>query len=144
PVGVDTIPDPSPTVGSTPPDYRDGMFPAQVPASIIDPAPDVTVKAIGVQSERQSSLIVSARFQFKTANPVVKGNNAALFTVNDETIGAQMWYTIDGSDPVKGAPSLGPIFDGATLSLNGSTNITFRVRAFRDHYQDSDIFTTVF
>jgi sugar lactone lactonase YvrE len=145
PVGIDTIPDPGPNVGSTPPIYHDGMFPSQVPASIVSPQPDVTVKAIGVQSGRQSSLIVTARFQFKTANPVISGNNAALFTVTDLTTNAVMWYTLDGSDPVDGGTnSIGPIASGTTLSLNAASEVTFKIRAFRANYQDSDIVSVVF
>ena len=87
PAGVDTIPDPSATVGSTPPTYFDGMFPSQVPASLVQPDPDITVKAIGVQAGRPSSLIVAARFQFKTANPSLSWQQRGLihrFGFNDQ------------------------------------------------------------
>ena len=144
PSGVDTIPDPSATVGSTPPTYFDGMFPNQVPSSIVQPDPDITVKAIGVQSGRPSSLIVAARFQFKTANPSISGNNAALFTVSDLTTNSEMWYTTDGSDPVRNGPNSTSIASGATLSLNASSDLTFKIQAFRDHYQDSDIVSKTF
>jgi hypothetical protein len=144
PVGIDNIPDPTGSTGSTPPNYFDGMLPEQVPPSIVPAQPDLTIKAIGVQSGRQSSLVVSARFQFKAANPLVTGNNAALFKVSDQTLGAEMWYTIDGSDPTNGPPSLGPIKDGAALSLNANTNFPFRIRAFRAKYLSSDIVSTTF
>jgi DNA-binding beta-propeller fold protein YncE len=139
-----SIPNPDPTTGGTPPFYQDGMFPNQVSPSIVPPQPDVTVKAIGFAPGRRSSDVVSARFQFKTANPVVSGNNAAMFTVTDQTDSAQMWYTIDGSDPTNAAPSLGPITSGASLSLNASFNLTFRICAFRANYLNSDIITTFF
>jgi len=72
---VDTIPDPSPTVGATPPAYKDGVYPEDVPASILPVIiPDVTFKAIGTAPERASSLIVAARFQFKTGNPLIAGD----------------------------------------------------------------------
>jgi len=145
PVGIDTIPNPSATVGSTPPSYHDGMFPNEVPASIVEPQPDITVKAIGVQSGRPSSLVVSARFQFKTANPSISGNNGALFTLTDQTVGAQMFYTTDGSDPTtNSATSIGPITSGSTLSINASSDVLFKVRAFRPNYQDSDIVSKTF
>src|SRR5262249_13815155 len=145
PVGVDTIPNPSETVGSTPPTYHDGMFPSQVPPSIVPPQPDLTVKAIGVQAGRQSSLIVSARFQFKCANPMITGNNAASFTVSDETDNAKMYYTLDGKDPTTNGPSsIGPILTGSTLSLNISTKFVFKIRAFRPNYQNSDVVTQTF
>jgi hypothetical protein len=145
--GLDTLPDPSATVGSTPPVYFDGMFKDQdpkVPNSLVSPAPDITVKAIGVQSGRPSSLVVSARFQFKVANATIDGDNAALFTLSDQTANAQIYYTIDGSDPIRGAPSIGPIPSGSALSINASSNLEFKVRAFRDNYQDSDIVSKVF
>jgi sugar lactone lactonase YvrE len=139
------IPYPDATTGGTPPFYRDGMLPSQVPLSIIlPPQPDVTVKAIGVAPGRPSSDLVTARFQFKTANPVVVGNNAAMFNVTDQTVGAEMWYTIDGTDPTNAAPSFGPITGVASLSLSVSSNLTFRVRAFRANYQSSGIVTTFF
>ena len=145
PVGIDTIPDPSATDGSTPPPYHDGMFPYQVPASLVPAGPDITVKAIGVQAGRPSSLVVSARFQFKAANPVITGENAALFTLSDQTTNAQMWYTVDGSDPeIDGATSIGPIVSGTTLSLNATSDLLFKVRAFRGQYQDSDIISKTF
>ena len=139
-----SIPNPDPTTGGTPPFYRDGMFPNQVSPSIVLTQPDLTVKAIGFAPGRRSSDVVSARFQFKTANPVVNGNNAAMFTVTDQTDGAQLWYTIDGTDPTNAAPSLGPITSGASLSLNASFNLTFRICAFRANYLNSDIITAFF
>ncbi|MCX6914705.1 MAG: NHL repeat-containing protein, partial [Verrucomicrobia bacterium] len=139
-----SIPNPDPTTGGTPPFYRDAMFLNQVPPSIVLPQPDVTIKAIGFGPGRRSSEVVSARFQFKTANPLVSGNNAAMFTVTDQTDGAQMWYTIDGTDPTNAAPSLGPITSSASLSLNASFNLTFRICAFRANYLNSDIITAYF
>jgi hypothetical protein len=139
-----SIPNPDANIGGTPPGYFDGMFVDQVQPSIVPPQPDVTVKAMGFAPGRQSSYVVSARFQFKTANPVITGANAALFTVTDVTTNAQMWYTIDGTAPTNSPPSLGPITNGASLSLNGSSSLTFKIRAFRNNYQPSDPVTTVF
>ncbi len=138
----DTIPNPSSKIGSTPGVYRNGVHAADVPPSIISAQPDVTVKAIGFETGRQSSSIASARFQFKTAAPLIQGNNAASFTITDQTIGSAMWYTIDGSDPTNAPPSTGPIGAGGgtvTLSINAPTNFTFKIRAFRDNYQPSEI-----
>ncbi|TMP99068.1 MAG: hypothetical protein E6L09_10355 [Verrucomicrobia bacterium] len=122
PVAVDTVPNPSSTIGSTPPVYHDGLFPDQVPPSIIATQPDVTVKAINFQSGRPSSSIIQARFIFKVASPVIFGDNAAQFTVDCQTVGAEMWYTTDGSDPTNAPPSVGPISPPATLSLNITSN----------------------
>ncbi|MCX6928721.1 MAG: thrombospondin type 3 repeat-containing protein [Verrucomicrobia bacterium] len=94
-----------------------------------------------------NSAVVEARFQFITANPIVDGNNAAQFTVSDLTTDAQMWYTVNGDLPTNAAPSVGPISSGTTLSLQfapGQTNITFKVRAFRDNYQPSAVVPVLF
>ena len=74
---------------------------------------------------------------------MITGNNAAQFTVSDITTNAEMWYTIDGTDPTNGAPALGPITTNyANLSLSTSTTVTFKIRAFRNNYQPSSIVTT--
>ncbi|HTL58683.1 MAG TPA: FN3 associated domain-containing protein, partial [Candidatus Limnocylindrales bacterium] len=145
PLGVDTIPDPSASYGATPPPYRDGVYPIDVPPSILpEIMPDVTVKAIGTAPERSPSLVVAARFQFKCGNPLITGDNAALFTVTEQTTNAVMWYTTDGTDPTPAAPSIGPITTGSTISLNASSAVNFKIRAFRDNYQPSDIVSKTF
>ena len=143
PVGVDTIPDPSATFGATPPTYFDGMFPNQVPPTLVPAQPDLTIKAIGYAPERTSSLIVSARFQFQVADPTINGNNAALFSISDDTVGAQMWYTTDGSDPVQGGTN-SILIVGTNLSLNATSDLLFKVRAFRNNYLPSDVISKTF
>jgi sugar lactone lactonase YvrE len=138
------IPDPTPTNGTTAPFYQDGVPAGLVPPSIISPQPDVTVKAVGANPGSPISSVVQARFQFVTANPLISGNNAAQFTLTDLTTGAQMWYSTDGNDPTNAAPSVGPILSGNLLSLNASSNVTFKVRAFRNNYQPSAVVSTVF
>jgi hypothetical protein len=145
PVGRDTIPDPGIGSGSTPPAYENGWYSSQVSPSIVSPQPDLTIKAISVQVGRPNSAIVKARFQFITASPTISGNNAALFTLNDITAGAAMWYTWDGTDPTNGLPSIGPVFDGAQVSTNLSGGaLTFKVRAFRSNYAPSGVASRVF
>ncbi len=140
-----SIPDPSPYVGGTPPSYADNL----PLGSVVDlPATryyDMTIKAIGTKNDGSpNSLVVQARIQFITANPIITGNNAAQFTITNQTVGAQMWYTIDGTDPTNAAPSLGPIYSGATLSLNIITNTMFKIRAFRTGYQPSGVVSALF
>ena len=144
PLGVDTVPNPTPTLGSTPPVYHDGLTPSQVGPSIIAPQPDVTVKAISFQAGRPSSSIIQARFIFKVASPAIFGDNAAGFTVECQTTGAEMWYTTDGSDPTNAPPSVGPISAPANLSLNITSNTTFKIRAFRNNYQPSEVASRLF
>lgn len=138
-----SIPDPSPTVGGNPPEYENGW---QSPPNTLSLGnlSDVTVKAISFQEGRPSSQIVMARFQFKTATPVVLGNNPASFVVTNSTAGATMWYTTDGTPPSQGFPSLGPITPGTVLSLDGNTNFTFKIQGFRQSYQNSAVSTKEF
>jgi hypothetical protein len=126
---------PSSTNGSTPPFYQDGLGYAQ--ALSLTTVPDLIVKAVNV-NPGGSSPVVTAEFIFQVANPVITGNNAAQFTISDQTTNAVFWYTTDGSTPSNGAPSIGPITNNpATISLNITSNTVFTVRAFRNGYQPS-------
>ena len=131
---------PSPTNGSTPPFYQDGLFFAQpLPVTTV---PDLVIKAVNV-GPGGSSPIVTAEFLFQVANPIITGENAAYFTVSDITTNVTLWYTIDGTNPTNAPPSIGPIAitngNPVTLSLNASTNLLFQARAFRSGYQPSGI-----
>jgi hypothetical protein len=144
-----SIPDPTSASASAPVGYQDGMSASQVAYySIAQILPDLTIKAIGEKPDGSpNSAIVQARFQFITGNPILNGNNAAQFTVSDITTNAEMWYTVDGSTPTNAAPSVGPIPSGTTLSLQfppGVSDLTFKVIAFRDHYQPSTVVPVVF
>lgn len=129
---------PSSTNGSTPPPYEDGLEYAK-PLNVA-PEPKLVIKAVSV-GPGGSSPVTTAEFIFRAANPTIVGNNAAQFTVSDITTNVTYWYTIDGSDPTNSAPSVGPIASTnggpVTLSLDGSTNVLFKVRAFRDGYEPS-------
>jgi hypothetical protein len=151
-----SIPDPTSASASAPVGYQDGMFASQVayyttgvgPCNVL-PKGDLTIKAIGEKPDGCSpnSATVQARFQFITANPIITGDNAAQFTVSDITTNAQLWYTVDGSNPTNAAPSVGPIPSGTTRSLQfpaGVSNLTFKVIAFRDCYQPSAIVSNSF
>jgi hypothetical protein len=143
--------DPSLTNGSSPRDYQDG-WPPEVPPLQVTTVPDLTIKAVNVNYTNISSPVVTARFIFQTANPTITGNNAARFAISDVTSNVVYWYTIDGSDPTNtistNNTSIGPIVttngNPAMLSLNGSTNILFKVRAFRNGYYPSGIAVQTF
>jgi hypothetical protein len=145
---ISNIPNPTTSSFSAPVGYVDGLFPSlaafydifSVVGSNPNISPDFTIEAIGAKNDGSpNSAIVSARFQFITANPTVSGNNAAQFTVSDVTSNALIYYTIDGSDPnPTNSASLGPISSGTTVSLNLLTNITFQMRAYHPpNYQPS-------
>lgn len=143
-----TIPDPTPTTGTTPVPYQNGLHPEEVGPSLIAPQPDVTIKARSFADGRQPSAQTEARFQFKAGNPILIGDNAAAFVISNITDRAVMWYTTDGSDPTnnndpsitnRNVSSIGPIASGAKVSLIIKTNITVRARAFRQNYKPSEI-----
>lgn len=138
----DTVP--APTGAVTP--YTVNTLP--VPATLVSPLPDVTVKVQSVKSGRVSSAVVKARFQFQTATPVVTGDNAALFTVSLATTNAQMFYTTNGVEPVSTASTsnFGPIpFPGTNLAFQlGASNMTFKIKAFKANYTDSSTITREF
>lgn len=141
----DTIPSPSRKNGNTPPPYEDGLHLSEVPPSIISPQPDVTIKVIGTQDGRRPSAVVQGRFQFKTANPIIIGDNPALFAVSNITANAQMFYTTDGSDPTgdgSNPANSPPILSGQQIQLTlppHATNLVFKIRAFRANFKDSEI-----
>ncbi|MFO1500690.1 MAG: FN3 associated domain-containing protein [Verrucomicrobiota bacterium] len=140
----DIIPAPNRLTGNSPPAFRNGMTAAEVPGSIVSPQPDLTIKAIGSQDGRRPSSVVQARFQFKTANPSIIGNNAASFTVSSVTQGAQLWYTTDGTDPEINGPTSTLVVSGRVSLSRSPSPIQFRVRAFRDNYRPSEIVNTTF
>jgi sugar lactone lactonase YvrE len=131
---------PSSTNGSTPPFYQDGLAYANpLPVTIM---PDLVIKAVNTNYGGYSA-ITTAEFLFQVGNPQIAGVNAAMFTVSDITSNVVFWYTIDGSTPSNGPPSIGPVVtttnnnNAAKFSLNGNTNILFKVRAFRNGYLPS-------
>jgi sugar lactone lactonase YvrE len=147
-----SIPNPTAASASAPLGYVDGLFSSQVIGHLTVGSimPDLTIKAIGMKSDGSpNSAIVQARFQFVTANPLIVGDNAALFSLNDITSNAVFWYTIDGSDPTNTAPSKLLCTNSPALtnliSLNTSSNFTFKVRAFHDpNYQPSAVVSIFF
>ncbi|PYI83746.1 MAG: hypothetical protein DME26_14500, partial [Verrucomicrobia bacterium] len=142
-----SVPDPTASSASAPVGYQDGLFRSQVNSlTVASTLPNLTIKAIGEQSGRSNSAIVSAQFQFIVGNPNIIGDNAAQFTISDITQGADLWYTTDGSEPTNAFPSkLAGTSSGTnaiTLSLSfpsGSPNVTFKVRGFKANYQPSEV-----
>lgn len=138
----DTVPVPSGSVTA----YILNTLP--VPATLVGPLPDLTVKVQSVKSGRISSSVVKARFQFQTASPIVTGDNAALFTVSVATTNAQMFYTTNGVDPTSTASTtnFGPVpFPGTNFSFQlGGNNLTFKIKAFKASYANSATITREF
>ena len=148
------IPDPSPTNGATAPYYADGLYYTSVTDLGVPRYPDMTIEAVNVNGDGLSSSTTSARFQFVVGNPLIIGNNAALFTLSDITTNCVYWYSYDGVDPTNtpGTTNYAHSFLLATngplltnvISLSISSNFTFKVRAFRDNYQPSAVIPAFF
>ena len=145
----DTIPDPVPNVSAGPPPYKDGMTEGEVPPSMLSPQPDITIKAVSSAEGRQPSNIVKARVQFKVSKPVIMGDNPVSFQVKLSTEEAEIFYTVDGSEPTNSYATnvFGPKTSGETFSLTDSSTLAllnkgpvkFRARAFKLHFQPSDL-----
>jgi hypothetical protein len=132
---------PSATNGSSPPYYEDGLLYAQpLPSFGLS---NVVIEAVNIDAIGQASPVVTAQFVFQVASPVIGGFNGAQFTVSDETTNAALYYTTDGSDPTNGLPSIGPISlsgtNSVTLSIMVNSNVTFKVRGYRDGYLPSGV-----
>ena len=127
---------PSASYGSTPPVYENGQ---QITSPYVNPLPSlalsnglVTIEAVSFNGVGESSAVVSAEFLFQVGTPMITGNNAAQFTLADITTNVVFYYTLDGTDPTNAPASqqISSTNSTVTLSLNGSTNIFFQVRAF--------------
>jgi hypothetical protein len=113
-----------------------------IPNLNIPTIPDLTLEAISVASGRPSSPEVSAEIQFVTANPNIIGNDAADIVLSNATVGAVMYYTLDGSFPTNdGTDGIGPITSGTTLTLLITSNVTLTVRAFASGFSPSGFVT---
>ena len=133
---------PSATNGTTPPKYEDGL-------EYAEPLPNfgisnVVIEAVNIDSVGQVSDVATAQFIFKVANPTISGFNGAQFVVSDLTTNSVLYYSTDGSDPDSASTnSVGPVSltgtNTATFSLVVSSNLLFKVRAYRAGYLPSGI-----
>lgn len=134
-----------PTTRNTPPLYKNGL--PEWTHTLIRPASDgsnVTIRAVSTQDGRRPSAVVTARFQFKVAGPVINGKNPAGFTLENATQGAEMWYTTDGSTPANSPPAR-LYSPGARLNIvDGTNNVQFKVRAFKPGFAPSSVSEKLF
>ncbi|MBI3415409.1 MAG: chitobiase/beta-hexosaminidase C-terminal domain-containing protein [Verrucomicrobia bacterium] len=94
-----------------------------------------TFKVRGFRNGFADSQIASAVFNLTTGSPVISPNGAISndvvpITLASPTVGAQLFWTIDGSEPT----TTSTLYAG-TFSLG--TNGTLKVKAFRDGFVDS-------
>ncbi|HEY1662368.1 MAG TPA: hypothetical protein VGI03_08115 [Verrucomicrobiae bacterium] len=155
---VTNVLDPTPSSTTAPAGYVNGLPQSTVEASytingLVQPAPNLMIKAIGEQSGHPSSDIVAALFQFVVGQPQAIGTNAGQFTLTNITVGSTMYYTYAYNTSLPGYPSatnpaaIGPITNGATLALNfpqGTTNLTFEAVGYRANYTPSAVYTNNF
>ena len=144
-----SIPGSTNNKSSTPPSYQDGS-PNPQPNLPVTPLPDLTIKAVNVNSGGASP-VATAEFMFEVGSPIIFGNNAAQFTVTDVTSNAMFLYTIDGSDPRTNANAItiGPVTgtNGIMLSLQFPANtnsMLFQIVGYRANYETSSIVSQVF
>lgn len=137
-------------VAATAPDYRDGD--SELPENAISiplDGPEVYLKAIGSAQGRRPSPEVSASIRFEVADPVIRGSDPGNVQMDDSTMGARVFYTVDGSVPVDGETQSSrqyDITDGTgKLPINlyqlvATTNdVRLRVRAFKNGYAPSRV-----
>jgi hypothetical protein len=105
---------------------------------------NLTIYAISEVSGRPSSPQVSAQIQYVTATPSIGGDDSASVLLTDATTNAQMWYTMDGSDPVQYTNGVGPVTSGAILSFSVSSNTTLSVVAYYPGFAPSGVARSVF
>jgi hypothetical protein len=153
---TDTIPVPNPGVtGEAAPPYFDDVAIDSVPASIVDSrtsdATDITIKVIGSEQGRRPSPVVQARLQFRTAPPQIVGDNPGTFQFKDYTVGAEIYYSIQGlitnsagKPEVPRAYSPKTFIDGEYTSIDIDQPVTLYAQAFRNNYQPSEIVTKTF
>ncbi|MEI7808276.1 MAG: FN3 associated domain-containing protein, partial [Verrucomicrobiota bacterium] len=146
-----TDPQTSPSRSSVNSDYQDGKNLGSVSQYLVpQSASSFTIRAVGIQTNHPNSAVIQATVYFKTGTPTVIGNNAAQFFIQDITTGAELYYTTDGSDPSftnASAVHLLPVATPTnqwTVGFTALTNTTFKVRAVRPLYQDSEVASIVF
>ncbi len=145
---------PGPDNGTQPFEYQNG-YPYGSPE--VNPLPSlslsngyVTIEAVNQNGVGELSAVDSAQILFQVGSPSVVGDNAAQFTITDVTTNVVFYYTLNGTDPSNAPPSQQVISTNGsiTLSLNGSTNIDFEVRAYGygpdSEFQGSGLATRVF
>jgi hypothetical protein len=140
----DTIASPNKTNSLPSPPYRNGLSPAAVPPTILEPAPDITIKAINTAERRSPSEVTQARFRFQVAPPVISGINPAAFTLKSETEGADIYYTLDDTTPTNQTPASILYPQSPPIPLPITNAVTLRARAFKRGYRPSEVSAKIF
>jgi len=122
--------------------YPGDGYPAttQDSSSLFQPQPTpMTLYARSLARGRAPSHVVSAQFQYICAPPTIGGNNGAQVQLTELTTPATLWYTLDGSTPSNGPPSIGPVTPTTNISFNVVSNVTLSVQAFAPNFAPSAV-----
>lgn len=131
----------------TPPPYENGLVDWPASLTLIKPSrdgADTTIRAISTQAGRKPSQVITARFQFNVAGTVINGKDPGDFTLDNATIGSDMWYTTDGTPPTNASPSKLYVRGTSLDVVNGTNDVVFKVRAFKPGYNPSTEITRTF
>ena len=140
----DTIDPPTQTNRLSAPAYSNGLKKEDVPSSIVSPAPDITIKANATAERRAPSGLVQARLRFQVAPPTVSGDNPAAFELKTATEGAEIFYTLNGSEPIDQAPPSLLFPQTPIIPLPVTTEILLKARAYKRNFRPSEIATKTF
>jgi len=141
---------PSASTGTTPFAYQNGMAYGSVTPLDLPGLSDFIMAAVNVDAFGQASAVTTAEFRLQVGSPNIQGNNSAYFSVSDVTTNAQLYYTIDGTDPTNNGTgsSVGPLSLTGTnavfLSIPVMTNTTFKIQGYRENYEPSGIAQEIF
>ena len=153
------VPNPTSSSATAPtPDglgYHNGLYPSQIGAyTVAEILPNLSIKAVGKQSGRPDSAVVAALFRFVVANPQIGPNETNIydFKISETTDDANLFYTIDGTDPRTSLNNLSSVADYNpsnhvwTVNRIGTitSNTLFQVYAIRSGYQDSAVVSHTF
>jgi len=134
---------PSMTNGTTPPPYEDGKSYGSVTPLPNFGISNLVINAINVDSYQQSSPVTTAIIIYQVAAPTIIGNDAAQFQLTDITTNAQLWYTIDGSDPTPNGPTSFSVTldssNSAIVSIVITSNVLFQVRGYAPGFLPSAV-----
>ena len=134
---------PSATNGTTPPFYQNGMGYGSVTPLPNFGISNLVINAVNIDSYGQVSPVTTADIIYQVAAPTILGNDAAQFQLTDITTNAQLWYTIDGSDPTLNGPTSLSVnlnsSNSASLSLVITSNVLFKVRGYAPGFLPSAV-----
>ncbi len=132
----------------------DGTTPTETIGTEISPGTAIilntnntVIKAIAYRFGYQSSVVITLNtFNFivatltssPTAGTYTSYQNVTLSTT---TSGAEIRYTINGSDPTS---TTGTVYNGTPIPLSSNGTYTIRAKAFKNNYQDSGLLTRTY